>query len=165
MRLPYRKPGKYAHTKKDPHITQERFDALTKDLERLKTVKKPHAMKEVSRLGEMGDFSENAEYQIAKGKLRGINNAILRIEHELNHAVIISATKDGSVSVGSTVTVETDGKQKSYSILGSNEADPGSGKISQHSPIGEALIGKRAGDSVILSIGGKEKELKILYVQ
>jgi len=89
MRTLDRKPGTYTHVKLDPLITGWKFDELKKKLETLKKVSQPKASNEVARLAEMGDFSENAAYQMAKGRLRGINNTIARLENQINHAVII----------------------------------------------------------------------------
>lgn len=147
MRLPYRKPGKYSQIKKDPHITQQRYDKLQADLAHLQK-KHPSAAAEVSRLAEMGDFSENAAYQLAKGRLRGINNAILKIEAELKNAIIIQGGDGETVVIGSTVTVELNGKEKTYTILGSSEVDPANGIISHLSPVGKELIGKKVGDEI-----------------
>jgi transcription elongation factor GreA len=163
MQLPKRKPGKYTTTPNDPLMTQDKFDALEIDLERLKQ-KRPDVAKEVTRLAELGDFSENVEYQQAKGRLRGINNRILKMEYQLNHAEIIEPGKDGRVVIGSTVTVEIDGNDKTFTILGSSETDPSKGIISHSSPIGSALIGKNIGNEVEIEIGGLKRTYKILEV-
>lgn len=156
MQLPYRKPGKYAQTQNDPLMTKEKFRELERELARLKE-KQPKAATEVARLAELGDFSENVEYQLAKGRLRGINNAMLKLEYQINHAEIIAPKKGGAVSIGSTVTIESGGKTKTYQILGSSETDPGKGVISYTSPLGTAVMGKQVGEVVRVSRKGKSE--------
>src|SRR3990167_7487825 len=120
MRLPIRKPGKYARLKPDQYLTQAKYDELKAGLEKLK-IRRPRAAEEVKRLAEMGDFSENAAYQIAKGRLRGMNQKILDMEEHLKRAVIIEPVKNSAtVQLGSRVTVEVEGQQKTFLILGSS---------------------------------------------
>jgi len=147
MQLPYRKPGKYSQTETDYVISQKKFDQLTNTLAQLRDAR-PSAALEVSRLAELGDFSENVEYQLAKRKLRGINTKILYIENDLNRAIIIAPKNNTRVDVGHFVTVLFNEKKVTYQILGSKETDPSKGIISQHSPIGQAMIGKKVGDHI-----------------
>ena len=165
MRVPKRKPGKYALHKADVHFTQEKVDALKVELEQLKNVQ-PSAASEVSRLAQLGDLSENAAYQIAKGKLRGINHRIIILGNQINGAVIIEQKgKPGTVQLGSLVTVEMEGKTMTYQILGSAETDPLQGIISHNSPIGSALMGHRVGETPVCKIKDKEVECKILRIK
>lgn len=162
MRVPYRKPGKFSQIKPDPLLTEAKFAELKNKLARLKSVR-PQAAAEVARLAEMGDFSENAEYQIAKGHLRGINLGILKLENQLNNAVIITPQKQtDTVQVGHTVTVAVNGKEKTYQILGSSETSPGKGIISHNSPIGAALVGRKVGETVKIRLADKEVEYRIV---
>jgi transcription elongation factor GreA len=147
-------------------MTPDKFRELKEKLERLKKVVRPRLAAEVKRLALMGDFSENAAYQIAKGKLRGINQGILDTEDLLKRAVIIDGSQgNGVVRLGSRVTLESGGKQKKYLILGSTEADPTRGVISHISPLGAALIGKKPGNTVRLKIAEKIKEYKIINIE
>jgi len=166
MQLPYRKPGKYSRMTNDPLMTQAKFDEISKKLDRLKK-SQPAAAKEVSRLAELGDFSENVEYQLAKGRLRSINDNILRMENQLQHAEIIAPSGKGdAIQLGNTVTiVSEEGKMKTYQILGSTESDPQKGIISHNSPFGAALIGRRVGDKVKIAFAGKEVEYTITQVE
>jgi len=161
MQIPYRKPGKFSQIKSDPLITEAKFEELKRKLEKLKKTR-PEAASEVARLAELGDFSENAEYQLAKGRLRGINNAILRTEAELNRAEIISPNKNtDTVQIGHTVTVEHEGQQKTFHILGSAETNPTKGIISHNSPIGAALMGHGVGDEIDVKLAGKSVQYTI----
>ena len=157
MQVPYRKPGKYAMMKSDPMLTVEKIKELEAKLDRLKNYSRPKGAEEVKRLAEFGDFSENVEYQLAKGKLRGINNTITTIENQLKNATIIEPNSQHEVvQIGHQVTIENDGKQKTYLILGSTETNPQKGVISHVSPLGSALIGKKVGENVELKIADKE---------
>ena len=82
MQVPYRKPGVYNYNKKDPLITADKLEQLKNKLERLKK-KRPEAASEVARLAQLGDFSENVEYQLAKGRLRRINSEIQILENQI----------------------------------------------------------------------------------
>ncbi|MEI6835938.1 MAG: GreA/GreB family elongation factor [Candidatus Falkowbacteria bacterium] len=165
MRVPIRKSEKYTNLKTDPYITQAKFDELKIKLERLIKVKRPQEAEEVKRLALMGDFSENVGYQIAKGRLRGINQKILDIENLLKSAEIIYQDKDSqSAQIGNFVTLERTGKEKIYQILGSEETDPGAGVISRNSPLGSALIGKTVGDLVEINLNDKIISYKIIKI-
>jgi len=166
MRVPYRKPGKFSQLKPDHLLTQDKVDELKAKLEKLKKFSQPRATAEVSRLAELGDFSENAEYQLAKGRLRGINYEILRLNAQLNQAEVITRPLQAdTVQVGHTVTVEVDHKQKTYQILGSVETNPHKGIISHNSPLGAALMDHAVGDTVHVKLADREVEYKILKIE
>ncbi|MEK7647684.1 MAG: transcription elongation factor GreA [Patescibacteria group bacterium] len=162
MQTPHRKPGKWTHHQADAFLTREKCDELERTLDRLKNVTRRQAAADVARFAELGDFSENAEYQAAKGRLRGINNRILVIENQLRQAVIIAPGKKSDVvRVGNTVTVTTGGRERTFQILGSTESDPSAGIISHISPIGSALLGRGVGDVVIVKLGEREVQYTI----
>ena len=101
------------------------IDKLKNELRRLIEIKRPPAIKEVKRLALMGDFSENAAYQIAKGRLRGINQRILDLEEWLKKSKIIDRSSNKNfVQLGSKVNLESLGKVRTLKILGSSETDP-----------------------------------------
>jgi len=163
MRVPIRKSERFTSIKQDPNLTQEKFDELSQKLGRMKK-QRPDLAKEVKRLGENGDFSENAEYQIAKGKLRGLNRRIDETGRLLNSAEIISRTQSGVVQLGSTVTVECGNRQLTYAILGSSETNPEKGVISHHSPLGAALLGRRVGDDLTVKLKNREATYRIISI-
>lgn len=148
MRLPNRKPGKFAFIKLDPHLTTDKFNELTAHLHQLKKEIWPRAAQEVKSLAEMGDFSDNFAYSIAKGKLRRINDRIVALEEQLKHAVIIKPHKQMIIGLGSKVTISINGERQTFQILGSSETNPDRGIISHNSPLGSALIGHAVGERV-----------------
>jgi transcription elongation factor GreA len=166
MQVPQRKSGKYTNLKSDPHITLVKFNELKSILEKLKKISRPRAIEESKRLAEMGDFSENAAYSIAKGRLRAINEQILELEDQLKNAQVIDQLKNKeTVQLGNKVTIETAGKQKTYLILGSSETNPTKGIISHNSPIGSALMGHKVGDKVKIQQINKVVECKIVSIE
>ncbi len=165
MRVPIRKLGKYSNKKSDLYVTEEKARKYKEELDKLKKYSQPQTIVEVKRLAEMGDFSENAAYQMSKGRLRGINSRILKLETLINQAKVIkSNNQTDSVSIGHQVIIEMDGIQKEYKILGSAESDPSKGIISHTSPLGVVLIGKKIGEFFDIRIAGREVRCKILKI-
>ncbi len=165
MRVPTRRSEKQSSLKIDPHLTKPAYEKLQTKLTHLKKVTRLRLMDEVATLAAGGDFSENTAYQIAKGRLRGVNSMILEIEARLRQAVIIktSATSE-IIALGSTVTIEAEGKRKKYTILGSAEVNPVEGIISHNSPLGLSLIGKRVGDSLTFSTNTKNTTATVIAI-
>lgn len=161
MQLPKRKGDSRIFAKKDYLITPKKYQELEKQLARLKA-RRPRMSQEVKILAEGGDFSENAGYQLAKGKLRGLNNRILEIEDYLKKADIIdSSSNTERVEIGHLVSLQTDKGEKQYRILGSSESDPSRNVISHLSPLGSSLLGKRKGDRVTI----RDKEYLIIDIE
>jgi len=126
----------------------ERLKRALKDLES----QKPQALEAMTFALSLGDFSENAEYHDAKARLARLHGRIFTINDRLRRAQPIAAPdSDGSVQLGSTVTVETKKKEKTYRIVSAHEASPSQGRISNLSPLGSALIGKTLGDHVTVT--------------
>lgn len=166
MRVPIRRSENYTRPKLDPHITAKKYQELVDKLNHLKKVSRLRSMKEVATLAEMGDLSENAAYQIAKGKLRGINQLMLDLENQIKKAVIIQPRKNNSsISLGNTVTIVSNGKEKTYLILGSSEVNPIKNIISHNSPLGQVLIGKKIGDEVELLLKNSKVKIQILNIE
>ncbi len=165
MRLPTRKPGKYSQPNIDHIITIKKLKEL---IDKLETTKKNRSyyMSEVSRLAEMGDFSENVEYQLAKGELRRINNKITILEHRINNAEIISPESNtDKISIGHKVKVKlSDDTEKYFTILGSSESRPSEGVISYTSPIGSALLGKCVGDEIEVPLPKSTIKMTVLKI-
>ena len=116
---------------------------------------------------QMGDLSENADYIKAKEDQGFLEGRIQELNYILSHATIIEENGNGyeSVDVGATVTVqEADYPPEAYYVVGSKEADPPNGRISNESPIGKALMGKKVGDTVTVETPGGALDLKILEI-
>ncbi|MFH0818608.1 MAG: GreA/GreB family elongation factor [Patescibacteria group bacterium] len=166
MRLPNRQPGKYTFQTYDKNLTQEKFDELQSKLERIIKITRPQAIKDVKLYAQNGDFSENAEYQIAKSRLRGLNRAIDEIREQLKDVHIIQPSKNtNTVQLGHKVKISSNNKEFTFQILGSSETNPSTGIISYSSPIGSALMGKKVGDIVQIKIQDKTIEYTILNIE
>ncbi len=136
------------------YLTPSGLDKLRRELEELKTIKRQEVISRIKVAREQGDLSENAEYADAKDEQGFIEGRILELESLINQAVVITTNGNGGdvVSLGSTVLVDCGGKQLRYTIVGSNEANPAQGLISNESPLGGAFLGKRVGDRVAVTV-------------
>ncbi len=164
MRTPYRRPGQYAQIPPDHQLTPAKFSALKKRLAAALALR-PAAIAEMQKHAFDGDFSENAPYQIAKARLRGLNQKILELEETLKYAEIIDLQppKD-KISIGSSVDVEIDGQIKTYQILGSAETAPAAGIISYRSPLGAALLGHKPGDQISFPAGKRAMLCRVIKI-
>ncbi len=166
MQVPKRRYDSNPQQNFDPHITQKQADQMKAELEKMIKVIRPKLAKEVAEHAKLGDFSENAAYQMAKGKLRGLNNRILVLQNNLEKAIIIKSNKKSeTVCLGCKVKIKTNNQEYIYTILGSQETDPQKGIISHLSPIGSALLGHRTGDEVEVKIDDKIIKYKILEIK
>ena len=149
----------------DAYLSAAAIARLKDELARLEK-ERPKAAEDVARYKEMGDLSENAAYTEAKFHLRRLNGRIESIKERLKRAVVIDeqAGAAGVVRVGATVTIRSNGQEKTYQIVGSQEADPSRGRISRLSPLGQLLVGKRAGDTVMRSMDGKDVISEIITI-
>lgn len=142
-------------------FTKEGFEALFRKLEKLK-LERPAAVKELARAREMGDLSENGLYTAAKSRLISLDNNIFRLEMTIKFAEVVKDTGSNSAQIGSKVLV-LDGKQEIlYEIVGDTEANPKENKITQHSPLGRALIGKKVGDKISVELPSGNKKMQIV---
>ncbi len=149
-------------------LTPEGRAKLEAELENLTTVRRAEIAERIHSAKEEGDIMENSAYDEAKNEQAFVEGRIMTIEQMLKNAVIIdSARATGSVSLGSFVTVVERGKrdEEVFQIVGSAEADPGRGRISNESPVGRALLGKREGDEVQVRIPDGVRYLKITDIK
>ena len=150
------------------YLTQEKFKELSSELERLKKTTRREIAENLESAKSLGDLSENAEYHEARDMQAATEDRIAKLENILKAAVIVSEKRHhtDAIGIGSTVTLERDGKkEETFTLVGSEEVNVKIGKISIHSPIGESLLGKRKGDSFTYEapsgkIGGKILEIK-----
>lgn len=132
-------------------VTKEGLDKLKAELQALKTVKRKEIAERLEAAKALGDLSENADYQQAKEDSAWTEGRINQLEDLISRAVVAASPRAGVVSIGSSVTVLVNGKQRTFTIAGSTEADPAHGKISAESPIGSALIGTKVGEDVMVN--------------
>ena len=149
-------------------VTDEGLKKMQEELDYLKNVRRAEVVHEIEVARSFGDLSENSEYDEARTEQAKVEARIKELEEKVNNAIIIDESKiDLSViSVGSTVKGYnvTDDEEFEYSLVGSNEADPMNGRISDLAPVGKALIGKRAGDTVTVETPGGELKLEVKEV-
>src|SRR3989338_10683849 len=129
------------------YLSKEKYEEITKELEELKTLGRRDIAERLKAAKDLGDLSENSDYQEARDEQGRLEAHIIQLEDALRRSEIIHRSGNApSVRVGVKVKVRKDRKTEEYSIVGSNEADPSRGFISNESPVGKALIGKRAGE-------------------
>jgi transcription elongation factor GreA len=150
-------------------MTQAGKEKLEQELEYLKTVKRKEVVERIKIARSFGDLSENSEYDSAKEEQAFVEGRITTLENMIRNAKIISESElaGDTVSLGSSVTfVELpDGEEETYSIVGSAEADPFEGKISNDSPIAKSLLGKKVGDQVTVQTPGGEMSVRIVSIK
>lgn len=150
---------------KEQYLTKEGYEDLQTKLQELKTTRRREVAEAIHTAKEQGDLSENAEYVSAKEEQRRLEEEISELESTLKHATLIKKSSNGNVSVGSTVKLDCDGKERVYMIVGSSEADPLEGKISNESPMGQALLGKAKGEQVSIPTPAGERDCKIKSIE
>jgi transcription elongation factor GreA len=154
---------------KDVIITPEGLANLKSELDHLTTTRRREVAARIKEAREFGDISENAEYDDAKNEQAMLEARIASLEEKLRSATVIDEEQVGTdvVSVGTTVHVKDQRTDKSvkYKIVGSAEADPSSGRLSNESPVGKALLGRRRNDVVSVAVPrGPARELKITKI-
>jgi transcription elongation factor GreA len=150
----------------DQIITKEGYEKMEKEIEYLSTIKRKEIADRIQKAKDMGDLSENAEYQEAKDAQAYNEGRIIELKATLKNLTIVEngASKD-EVGMGSKITVKSGDKEKVYTIVSFNEVDPLEGKISNESPIGKAFLGKKKGDKVTVETPKGEMEYKILNIE
>jgi transcription elongation factor GreA len=149
---------------KDVILTPEGLANLKAELETLSTTRRREVAARIKEAREFGDISENAEYDDAKNEQAMLEARIAQLEDRLRSATVIDASDMSTdvVRVGSVVQVTDEaGKQSEYTIVGSAEAKPAERKLSNESPVGKALMGRRKGDEVVFSTPKGERRLTI----
>jgi transcription elongation factor GreA len=150
---------------KKTKYTKEGYQKLIDELDYLKTVRRPEIKVMLKDARDLGDLSENSEYDEARDQQAKCEARISELEYLIKNAIVMSEDEASKkvISIGSTVVIKhKDGTQKTYYIVGSNEVAPLEGKISDQSPIGMALIGRKDGDVVFITTPSGEKEVTIV---
>ena len=147
-------------------MTRQGFTRLQQELEQLKREARPRIIKAIAEARAHGDLSENAEYHAAKERQGFIEGRIREAETKVSQADVIDPPRDGDrITFGSTVLLKgADGKEIRYQLVGSDEADPASGRISILSPIARTLIGKEVGEEVKVQAPGGARTFEVLAV-
>lgn len=150
-------------------MTAEGKEKLQAELKNLKLVKRPEVIERIKVARSFGDLSENSEYDAAKDEQSHVEDRIAQVEDMLKYAQVVNADSvdPNEVSVGKTVTyteVGTDDAE-TYTIVGSDESDPLNGKISNDSPIAQALLGKKKGETVSITTPGGQFDVVINNVE
>lgn len=153
----------------DPmYLTREGAERLVAELEQLKGSGRAELAQRLRSAIQMGDLSENADYTKAKEDQAFMEGRIQELEYLLKNATIVDAAEVSrdSVQVGTTITIqEEDYEPEIYQMVGAKEADPRKGRISNESPIGQALLGKRVGEEAVAETPGGTVRFKILKIE
>jgi|SRR3989344_346760 len=155
----------YWNTKRPPRIpfTKEGYENVKKEYKQV-LEKRPEAVKTLSRARELGDLSENGLYKAARANLSMLDSRLRHLEMLVKNGVVAEKTKEGIVGLGSKVVIMSGEKTTDFIIVGRFEADPSKGKISNVSPIGRELIGKREGESINVKTPKGEIAYKIIKI-
>ena len=148
-------------------LTKKGYDDLQKEYQDLAKNKRPQAVDRLQKARAMGDLSENSEYSAAKDGLAFVEGRIREIEEILNQAEVVENNhfSRNKIEIGNSVVVETNGKQELFQIVGEFEADPMNKKLSNTSPIGQALMDKKVGDLVEVNIPAGKVQYKIVEIK
>lgn len=152
--------------KKEIYMTEEGIEELRKELDDLKLVKRPEVINALKDARAQGDLSENAEYDAARNEQAIVEARIKELEVMLENAVVITKVNTDVVSIGTKVTLEyvDDDDTEEYSIVGSKEADPFTNKISNESPIAQAIMGLKVGSIVSVESPNGKYDVKIVAI-
>ena len=151
---------------KEIYLTASGLKEIQDELDELKNVKRPEVITALKEARALGDLSENAEYDAARTEQALVENRIQELEAMIDNVVLIENVDTDKVSIGTTVTIEYvgDNDTEAYSIVGSKEADPFNNKISNESPIAQAIMGKKTGDVVSVDSPNGKYDVKILKI-
>jgi len=151
---------------KELYLTEEGLEEIKKELDELKLVRRPEVINALKDARAQGDLSENAEYDAARSEQAVVEGRIKELEVMLERAVVITKVDTDVVSIGTKVTLEyvDDDDTEEYSIVGSQEADPFTNKISNESPIAKAIMGLKVGSVVSVDSPNGKYDVKILAI-
>ncbi|MDP2695908.1 MAG: transcription elongation factor GreA [bacterium] len=148
------------------YLTAEKLEEFKQELNELKTVKRAEVADRLKKAKELGDLSENSEYFEAREEQGQVEGRVFELEEMIKNAsVIIKATNNETVQIGSTIEVSKDGKSSKFTIVGSNETRPEAGLLSNESPLGKAFFGKKLGEQVKVKTPSGEVAYKIVNIE
>lgn len=147
------------------YVTEESLADLKKEVKTLRDITIPDIAKRIDEAKQQGDLSENAEYTQAREDMAWAQGRLQEVERLITNAVIIVKQKTGTISIGSTITVSFNGKEKHYTIVGAQEVNPAKGFISNESPLGGAFLGHKKGETVEVATPAGKTLYKIIDVK
>ncbi len=147
------------------YLTEERLEELKSELNSLKTGKRVEVANKLKRAKEFGDLSENAEYQTAKDEQANVERRIGDLEGIIRNVLVIKNMPDqDTIDIGSSVEMIRDGKSMNFRIVGSEEAKPETGQISNESPLGKELLGHKVGDYIAVDAPSGKVQYKVVKI-
>ena len=146
------------------YLSAESLAVLKREFEDLKNDKIPEIARRIDEAKQQGDLSENAEYHQAREDMSWAQGRLRELEQIINNAQIITHQKSDIIGVGSNIVVMVNGAKKSYTIVGPQEINPSKGLISNESPLGEAFLGHKVKDTVMVRVPSGEVKYQILEV-
>ncbi|HUG48994.1 MAG TPA: transcription elongation factor GreA [Candidatus Limnocylindria bacterium] len=150
---------------KPAYLSREGLQKLRQELDELVNVRRAEVATRIHEAKEHGDVSENAEYEDAKNEQAFVEGRIQSLSALIKNAVLIEENHSTThVQIGSTVELESDDGRERFTIVGSAEAAPQDGKISNESPVGRALLGRKKGDKVVVSVPAGDTNYKIVSI-
>lgn len=147
------------------YLSEAGLEKLKQELQELKTTKRQDIASRLEHAKTLGDLSENAEYQEAKEEQSLVESQIVEIEETIRGAIVIKGHRTDIVSIGSSARIESSGMESIYTIVGSEEASPAEGRISNESPMGKAFLGHKVGDDVEVRTPGGVMVYKIVEIR
>ena len=149
------------------YLTQEGLDSLKKELDDLINIRRPENIQAIKEARSLGDLSENAEYDAARNEQAQIEARIKQLEKMLENVSIIADVNTDTVGIGNTVSIKyvDDDEEDEYKIVGSQEADPFESRISNESPIAQALFNHKVGDIVTVDSPNGSYEVEIISIK
>ena len=149
------------------YVTEQGLADMKKELDYLKTEKRPKVIAALKEARALGDLSENAEYDAARSEQSDTENRIVTLEKMIENAIVIKEGAKDLVSVGSTVVIEylEDGEKDEYTIVGVKEADPFANKISNASPIAKAILEHKQGETVVVASPNGDYKVKVAEIK
>lgn len=150
---------------KPTYLSRDGLEKLRAELDEMLTIRRPEVAQRIHDALELGDLTENAEYEDAKNEQSFVEGRIQTLEALIKNATLIEENQSSDhVQIGSTVVVESDDGEERFTIVGSAEARPADGKISNESPVGRALLGHRTGEAVVVRVPAGDFTYRIVSI-
>lgn len=147
------------------YFTKNKYDSIKKEYQDL-LIQRKDAVIHLAKAREMGDLSENGYYRASKMKLSSIDHNLRKFTDFIRYGSIINFVNDGRIAIGCRVTIkDANGELQKYCIVGREEADPKMGKISNESPLGKALLGRKEGETIEFQMPAGKTEITILKLE